>query len=195
VTAMCDTCDDSRFELIKKYKQKLLDATNIEDSPEEMAVIDNILFRFWQMGWFEKLELFGNSEQLESGHEKDHVGDSNKMVGDLVSRQAAIDALDVLCQEHRYKIPGKIETYSQYNEAWQDALDRAEGAIFNLPSSQPERTCVNCGRTANNGGWYADGGTRCPIEEHYALPKDGFCHLWEKRNITDDDYPERRTDE
>ena len=36
-------------------------------------------------------ELFGNSEQLESGHEKDHVGDSNKMVGDLVSRQAAID--------------------------------------------------------------------------------------------------------
>jgi len=63
-----------------------------------------------------------------------------------------------------------------------------------LPSAQPERTCVNCGRTANNGGWYADGGTRCPIEEHYALPKDGFCHLWEKRNVTDDDYPERRTD-
>lgn len=59
-------------------------------------------------------------------------------------------------------------------------------------SAQPERTCVNCGRTANNGGWYADGRTRCPIEEHYALPKDGFCHLWEKRNITDDDYPERR---
>lgn len=61
-----------------------------------------------------------------------------------------------------------------------------------LPSVQPERTCVNCGRTANNGGWYADGGTRCPIEEHYALPKDGYCHLWEERNVTDDDYPERR---
>lgn len=56
---------------------------------------------------------------------------------DLISRQAAIDALDVLCQEHRYKIPGKRETYSQYNEAWQDALDRAEGAIGNLPSAQP----------------------------------------------------------
>ena len=64
-----------------------------------------------------------------------------------------------------------------------------------MPSAQPERTCVNCGRTANNGGWYADGRTRCPIEEHYALPKDGYCHLWEKRNVTDDDYPERRTDE
>jgi len=57
---------------------------------------------------------------------------------DLISRQAAIDAIDVLCQEHRYKIPGKGETYSQYNEAWQDSLDRAEGAIFNLPPAQPE---------------------------------------------------------
>ena len=57
---------------------------------------------------------------------------------DTISRRAAIDALDVLCQEHRYKIPGKRETYSQYNEAWQDALDRAEGAIFNLPSVQPD---------------------------------------------------------
>jgi hypothetical protein len=112
---------------------------------------------------------------------------------DTISRKAAIDALDVLCQEHRYRIPGKRETYSQYNEAWQDALGRAEGAIGNLPSAQPEQhTCVNCGRTVNNGGWYADGRTRCPIEEHYALPKDGYCHLWEKRNVTDDDYPERR---
>jgi hypothetical protein len=59
-------------------------------------------------------------------------------MSDLIERQAAIDALDVLCQEHRYKIPGKRETYSQYNEAWQDALDRAEGAIGNLPSVQPE---------------------------------------------------------
>ena len=69
-------------------------------------------------------------------------------MADLIDRQAAIDALDVLCQEHRYKIPGKRETYSQYNEAWQDALDRAEGAIGNLPSAQPELNydewCIDC---------------------------------------------------
>ena len=59
-------------------------------------------------------------------------------MSDLIDRQAAIDAIDVLCQEHRYKIPGKRETYSQYNEAWQDALGRAESAIGNLPSAQPE---------------------------------------------------------
>ena len=61
---------------------------------------------------------------------------------DLIERQAAIDVLDVLCQEHRYRIPGKRETYSQYNEAWQDALDRAENAIGNLPSAQPEPSQV-----------------------------------------------------
>lgn len=76
---MCDTCDDSRFELIKKYKGKLLDATNIDDSQEEMAVIDNILFRFWQMGWLAKLELFGNPEQL-----------------DTVSRRSVIKEIDEL---------------------------------------------------------------------------------------------------
>ena len=91
---MCDTCGDNRFELIEKYKQKLIESTNISDSPEEMAVIDNILFRFWQMGWLVKLERFGNSEQLEScDHEKDHVADPGKMVGDLISRAKAIETV------------------------------------------------------------------------------------------------------
>lgn len=71
---------------------------------------------------------------------------------DIIYRQAAIDVLDVLCQEHRYKIPGKRETYSQYNEAWQDALDRAEGAIFNLPSAQPD--CSDC--IKHGGDWDCD---------------------------------------
>ena len=94
---------------------------------------------------------------------------------DAISRQAAIDA-----------IMGE-PTDAHYPSWYAERLEQ-------LPSAQPERTCVNCGRTANNGGWYADGRTRCPIEEHYALPKDGYCHLWEKRNVTVDDYPERRTD-
>lgn len=48
---MDNICTDNRFEIIEKYKKDLIESTNIEDSPEEMAVIDNILFRFWQMGW------------------------------------------------------------------------------------------------------------------------------------------------
>ena len=146
-------------------------------------------------------------------------------MSDLISRQAAIDAICKACsmEGDYHKCDGYPET-----STWCDELV----ALRALPSAQPEqhydewrtdckeydkerhccprwnrvirqtlkdaqpeqRTCVNCGRTVNNGGWYADGRTRCPIEEHYALPKDGYCHLWEKRNVTDDDYPERRED-
>lgn len=53
---MSDICTDNRFELIAKYKAKLIEATNIETSADEMAVIDNILFRVWQMGWLDRLE-------------------------------------------------------------------------------------------------------------------------------------------
>jgi hypothetical protein len=113
---------------------------------------------------------------------------------DCISRQAAIDALNE-------QIEQCDKALSSFDISMKDAyavkVERATLVAYKeqlefLPSVQPERTCVNCGRTANNGGWYVDGGTRCPIEEHYALPKDGFCHLWEKRNVTDDDYPERR---
>ena len=99
----------------------------------------------------------------------------NEKMDEYISRQAAIDATWF---EPSYTDPLNVLT---------EVRDRLKA----LPSAQPERTCVNCGRTANNGGWYADGRTRCPIEEHYALPKDGYCHLWEKRNVTDDDYPKR----
>lgn len=48
---MTEICGDNRFEVIAEYKKRLIESTNIESSPEEMAVIDSILFRFWQMGW------------------------------------------------------------------------------------------------------------------------------------------------
>lgn len=99
---------------------------------------------------------------------------------DTISRQAAIETAE--------NVAYAVDEHGSA-EGW---LAMLVNSLEILPSAQPERTCVNCGRTVNNGGWYADGRTRCPIEEHYALPKDGFCHLWEKRNIADDDYPERR---
>ena len=56
VRNMSDMCNDNRFELVAKYKAKLIESTNIETSADEMAVIDNILFRMWQMGWLDRLE-------------------------------------------------------------------------------------------------------------------------------------------
>ena len=38
-----------------------------------------------------------------------------------------------------------------------------------------KHVCASCKNNADN--WA--NGTRCPIQEHYGLPKDGFCHLWE----------------
>ena len=54
---MSDICGDNRFEIIAEAKSDLLEATNINDSPEEMAVLDSVLFRCWQMGWLKKYEL------------------------------------------------------------------------------------------------------------------------------------------
>lgn len=53
---MSDMCNDNRFELVAKYKAKLIESTNIDTSADEMAVIDNILFRMWQIGWLDRLK-------------------------------------------------------------------------------------------------------------------------------------------
>ena len=124
------------------------------------------------LGWSEQAEKVSEAVQMAVEALKREAS------GDAISRYNAIDAL--------------MEILDRPNHAEFLYTDEICKVLNELPSVQPQRTCVNCGRTANNGGWYADGRTRCPIEEHYALPKDGYCHLWEKRNVTDDDYPERR---
>ena len=55
-------CGDNRFEIIAKAKEALIESTNIEDSPKEMAVLDNFLFRCWQMGWLDKYETEYNKD-------------------------------------------------------------------------------------------------------------------------------------
>ena len=116
-----------------------------------------------------------NVGETESSHENDT--EITRCSDDTISRQAAIDAIQKL------NIPEDMCVF--------EIISHIEVEIATLPSAQPERRCVNCGRTVNNGGWYEDGRTRCPIEEHYALPKDGYCHLWEKRKDWEDDYVKR----
>ena len=38
--------------------------------------------------------------------------------------------------EHPYKVPGQLDTYSQYNEGWQDALDRVRGKFECIKKEQ-----------------------------------------------------------
>lgn len=51
---MNETCNDNRFELIERAKKDLLENTNIDTNPDELKVLDNFLFRCWQMGWLER---------------------------------------------------------------------------------------------------------------------------------------------
>lgn len=58
---MSEMCGDNRFEIIDAAKKDLLESTNINTSPDEMKVLDNFLFRCWQMGWLEK--MYNNSKK------------------------------------------------------------------------------------------------------------------------------------
>lgn len=50
-----EVCGDDRFELIEKAKKKLFECTNIKSKADEVASLDSILFRCWQMGWLDQL--------------------------------------------------------------------------------------------------------------------------------------------
>ncbi len=73
---ICATCDDNRMEIIKRAKDAMISGTNIQSSPDEMAVLDNILFRAWQMGWLNQYEpdykqrMKNEYWQLKERHEK-----------------------------------------------------------------------------------------------------------------------------
>ena len=54
---MSEVCTDNRFEIIEKAKKHIIEATNISTSPDEIKVLDNFLFRCWQMGWLDKYDI------------------------------------------------------------------------------------------------------------------------------------------
>ena len=49
---MAGICGDNRFEIIAEVKKRLIEGTNIESHPEELAQVNNILFRLWQLDYF-----------------------------------------------------------------------------------------------------------------------------------------------
>ena len=117
---MCEICGDNRFEIIKKAKDHLVASTNIESSPEEMAVLDNILFRAWQMGWLDKYEpdykerMKQEYWQLKDRYNKLHQMCTKYEAGTLdftptcslglLKQQKAAMELYLLCLESRAEI-------------------------------------------------------------------------------------------
>ena len=63
---MNEMCGDNRFEIIARAKKHLLDATNIDTSPKEMEVLDDFLFRCWQMGWLDRYDTADTPQTEET---------------------------------------------------------------------------------------------------------------------------------
>ena len=98
---------------------------------------------------------------------------------DLISRQDAIDALEKVAELYPWRVPGDRDSYSKYNEAWNDALDRAESEIEALPSAQPEIIrCKDCKYNSNTCGNYVN----CDIiPQMFGRTVDNFCSMAERR--------------
>lgn len=80
---MSEVCTDDRFEIIDRAKRDLLECTNIDTSPDEMKVLDNFLFRCWQMGWLNWYEKFDADE--------DNSMTIRKLVHELTNRNVDWD--------------------------------------------------------------------------------------------------------
>jgi len=123
---MADICTDNRFEVIEEYKQKLIECTNIETAQDEMAVIDNILFRFWQMGWLPSAQPdwgkpAGNGRPLADSEIIPRLQDIKIQIGGSYAIDRAIEVLERLSSaqpEQRWipwdsgKFPEESGTYN-----------------------------------------------------------------------------------
>lgn len=77
-------------------------------------------------GWNAAVE---DSKQLRAKYEQPQRSD----------RQKILDFLDELETEHLYKVQGYAESYSQYNEAWRDAIDRVRSFVENMRSGEHQQ--------------------------------------------------------
>ena len=107
---------------------------------------------------------------------------------DLISRQAVINALEKVAELYPWRVPGDRDSYSQYNEAWQDALNRADSEIEALPSAQPEIIrCTECKHYREYDSEYVENAVvvqcmadRYPISE--TIPDGWFCAGAERKD-------------
>ncbi len=159
--------------------------TNVGDMVSRKAVLDAIgeepkvkfgLFKNYKEGrndqWFDDVSAIVRLPSAQPEKRTEECTETHAC--DLISRQAVIDVINILYAEHRYKIPGKGETYSQYNEAWQDALARVEGDVFQLPPTELEIIrCKDCKHWGKRG--------LCEKWDHYISNEDFFCGCAERR--------------
>ena len=138
------TCDDNRFEVISNAKRALVSSTNISTNEDEMKVLDNILFRCWQMGWlpepavrddkgkfcsyvrwseFNKQYLETSAAAVMEYSNINPMADSNKQrvvfyrriwIQHLVSHKFTRAEIGIACNRHHSSITTAFRTHMTY---------------------------------------------------------------------------------
>ena len=119
---MNQTCGDNRFEIVRRATVDLMKSTNIDSSPDELNVLENILFRAWQMGWLNKYEpdykvrMKNEYWQLKDRYNKLHTMVTKYEAGtldftptcslELLTKQKAAMGQYLHCLEIRAEIEG-----------------------------------------------------------------------------------------
>jgi len=100
---MSEVCGDNRFEIIAKVKGHLINATNIEMQPEELKYADNILFRLWQLGYFDSIDKISKLKEQVADLQSDHeynlelMNGLNKRIAELNKANEEIAELKSGC--------------------------------------------------------------------------------------------------
>ena len=87
---MSEQCNDNRFEIIKETKEYIINATNIDTSPDEMKVLDDICFRLWQLGLTKR--------------NKDKLNELENIISEdcIAGKQIGLEIIDSLTRRIKY---------------------------------------------------------------------------------------------
>lgn len=111
-------------------------------------------------------------------------------MSDLISRQAVIDALEKVAELYPWRVPGDSDSYSSYNEAWQDALNRVGNEIEALPSVHPEIIrCKDCAFSHRYIDFDGSNWIECrnPNGLNRDVADDGYCYAGAERRTDETD--------
>jgi len=125
-------CGDNRFEIIDKAKKDILEKTNIKSSPDEMKVLDNILFRAWQMGWLSKYDVIVPEQKPVEWSEED------KRILDDVSHLLIMLNYKDMARDYKKAVEKLI-----YRPHWKPSEEHLSAllAVFNDPNNIGSQTC------------------------------------------------------
>ena len=109
---MADVCGDNRLEIIAKVKEHLIKATNIEMHPEELAQVDNILFRLWQLNYFNQCNLVncsGRENKIELIKTKKKLDKAKEIIKNLLDDTYHFTQHYPIIGNHKKYIYDKLE--------------------------------------------------------------------------------------